>query len=546
MQRPVARTGSLSRRRLLRGAAGVLVAGASATLYSRLPAAASSERIRRSADVAVVGAGISGLTAAWRLTQAGASVIVLEARDRVGGRMVRQEVEGGAYVDLGGQWVGPTQDRILALAGELGVQRFPWYHEGDTVLVYGETTGRFHGDFPPFSGDPPPLPHDQVADADAAWTQLEEIAATVPPDAPWTAPDASTLDHQTLGDWLSQNTKYDFARFVFAQAARIGGGGAFEPDEVSMLHMAYTQSSGPQSEGPETDLFDGAAGQIPPLLAGMLGDCIELGAAVWRIEQDDSGVVLSTDRGRYAAQAVIVAIPPTLAGGIQYDPPVPQQRLQLTQRLPMGSLIKVHALYPTAFWRDAGLSGVGTGDLRAAQFTADSSPESGSPGLLTSFIAGTQAVALGLATAQQRQDAVLADFVIFFGDDASQPDQFIEKNWDAAPWTGGAFTAFLGPGVWTTYGEALRAPVGRIFWAGTECATRWSGYFDGGVRAGEDAASAALAAREPPASRRVVRCRRALSHSMLCLATSPRTISTFVKKLGAAVRAPAIRVARRG
>ncbi len=486
-------TRGITRRQLLRRAAGIVVAGASSALAPRTPAVASSGRVRRNADVAIVGAGISGLTAAWRLTQAGASVIVLEARNRVGGRMVRQEVLPGAYVDLGGQWVGPTRQRILALADELGVERFPWYHEGDTVLVYGETMGRFHGDFPPFSGDPPPLPYDQVADADAAWSQLEEIAATVPPDAPWTAPDAETLDRETLSDWLDRNTQYDFARFVFAQAARIGGGGAFEPEEVSMLHMAYTQAGGPQSEGPETDLFDGAAGQIPPLLASLLGDCIELGAAVWRIEQDSAGVLLSTDRGRYGARAAIVAIPPVLAGGIQYDPPMPQQRLQLTQRMPMGSLIKVHAIYPTAFWRNLGLTGVGTGDLPTAQFTADSSPESGSPGILTSFIAGTRAVRLGLQTQRQRQDAVLADFATYFGDEASHPSQIIETNWDADPWTGGAFTAFLGPGVWTTYGEALRAPFGRIFWAGTECATRWSGYFDGGVRAGEDAAAGVLA-----------------------------------------------------
>jgi len=158
------------------------------------------------------------------------------------------KLRDGAYVDLGGQWVGPTQDRILALADELGVERFPWYHNGDTLLVYREIVARFHGDFPPFTGDPPPLPPEDVSDADNAWTLLESIAATVPPDAPWTAPNALSLDRETLTDWLDRTTHTDLARFVFAQAARIGGNGAFEPDEVSMLHMAYTQSTSPQAE----------------------------------------------------------------------------------------------------------------------------------------------------------------------------------------------------------------------------------------------------------------------------------------------------------
>jgi monoamine oxidase len=256
--------------------------------------------------------------------------------------------------------------------------------------------------------------------------------------------------------------------------------------------MAYTQSSSPQAEAPESELFYGAAGQIPLLLAADLGDSVVTGARVWGVEQDGSGVTLHTSLGRYQAQFAIVAIPPTLAGGISYDPPMPPQRIQLTQRIPMGSMIKVNAIYPTAFWRDAGLNGVATSDLRVTQFTADSSPPSGTPGILTSFVTGAVAIDLSRRSAQDLQTAVLDEFVAYFGAEAGNPSQFVEMNWDADPWAGGAFTSFMAPGVWTTYGEALRKPVGRIYWAGTETATRWSGYFDGGVRAGEDAAQAIL------------------------------------------------------
>jgi monoamine oxidase len=149
-------------------------------------------------DVAGVGAGLSGLTAALRLVQAGRSVVVLEADGHIGGRMLRQQTSDGAYVDLGGQWVGPTQDRILALADELGVQRFPWYHEGETVFIFEGINGLFDGGFPPFEGEPPPLPADQVDDAERAWQAVEDLAATVPIAAPWNTPNAPALDSETV------------------------------------------------------------------------------------------------------------------------------------------------------------------------------------------------------------------------------------------------------------------------------------------------------------------------------------------------------------
>ena len=458
-----------------------------------MAAAARAARPDDQVDVAIVGAGIAGLTAARQLVKADRSVVVLEARDRVGGRMVRQQVGPDAWVDLGGQWIGPTQERITALADELGVKRFPWYHDGATRFVYRDISARFNGAFVPFEGEPPPVPAYEVEDADRAWQSIEALAATVPPEAPWTAPDAERLDQETVASWLDRTTHTPFARFTITNLARIGGSGAFEPDQVSLLHMGFTQAVSPQREAPETDLFSGAAGQIPPLLAQELGDRIVLRAPVWAIEQDDTGVVLRTPQEEYRARFAIVAIPPTLTGGILYDPPLPTQRLQLVQRMPMGSLLKEHAIYPTAFWRDEGLSGIAITDLPTTPFTADSSPPSGEPGILTTFIAGTPADVLGRRSASERRDAVIADYVKCFGPRAGKPTAFVEMNWPAETWTRGAFTAYLPPGAWTGYGEALRAPVGRVHWAGTETATRWNGYFDGGVRSGEDAAAAILA-----------------------------------------------------
>jgi monoamine oxidase len=315
----------------------------------------------------------------------------------------------------------------------------------------------------------------------------------VPPEAPWTAPDAEHLDREPLSAWLDRTTHTDFARFCITFMARIGGSGASELDQVSVLHMAFTQAAGPQREEPETDLFYGAAGQIPQLLAREIGeDSIKLSSPVWAIEQGDAGVVVRTSGGEYRARYVVVAIPPTLTGGIVYDPPLPRQRLQLVQRMPMGSLIREYAIYPNAFWREDGLSGIAITDLPTTPFTADSSPPSGEPGILTTYIAGNAADALERRSADERREAVLADFVKCFGPQAGKPTDFIEMNWPAETWTRGAFTAYMPPGAWTAYGEALREPVGRIHWAGAETASRWNGYFDGGVLSGEDAAAAIL------------------------------------------------------
>jgi monoamine oxidase len=450
-------------------------------------------RMQWRVDVAIAGAGLSGLVAARALARAGHSVVVVEARPRVGGRMVRRPVIEGGHVDLGGQWVGPTQTAILALARDLGVKRFPSYHHGESVFFYNGRRSLFDGSFPPFRGQPPDVSKRDLRDAEQALAKIGALSARVPTHAPWRAPHAQRQDAETLATWLQRNTTTEFARFVITQQALIGGTGAFEPADVSFLHVLFANAAAPQAEDPETDLFFGAAGQIPPILAGELGDRVVLRSPVRAIEQDSSGVTMITDGGSYRARYAIVAMPPSCAAQISFVPAMPAQRLQLVQRTPMGSLFKVLAVYPSAFWRTAGLSGIATGDLPTCQFVADSSPPGGRPGILASFISGSTAVQLGMVPAAERRRKVLADFAVYFGQRAAHPAEFVDVNWPAQPWTGGAFTSYMPPGVWTGYGPALRPPAGRIHWAGTETASRWPGFFDGAVRSGQDAAAAILA-----------------------------------------------------
>lgn len=472
------------RRNFLAGAAGVGAAGAVRALRGSPSASSAAGPARpyvRTADVPVVGAGLSGLSAAWQIIKAGHSAIVLEARERIGGRMVRRPVIDGGWIDLGGQWVGPTQTRILALATELGVQRFTSYHRGESTFYWHGTRSTFSGSFPP------QIPPVAVLDAEQALAKISKLSALVPPAAPWLTPGAGVLDSQTLQTWLLANTSTAFARFVLTQRALIGGSGAFEPGEVSLLHTLFTYRQAPQSENPEKELFCGAAGQIPGLIAARIGESIVLRSPVAVISTGSGGVTVTAGARRYRGRAVIVAVPPQLAGQISYDPQLPMRRAQLTQRTPMGSLFKVLAIYRTAWWRAQGLNGTAAGDRPTLGFVADSSTPSGRPGVLASFIAGTRAVSLSTASRPQLRSAILADLAAYFGPRAAHPVDLVVAEWPKDRWTGGAFTAFMQPGTWTGYGQALREPVGPIEWAGTEVADQWSGYFDA-VRSGQDAA----------------------------------------------------------
>ncbi len=483
----------VSRRVFLTGTA-VAAAGGGAggfLIGKSQPASVAATGYARTVDVVVVGAGISGLIAARELTKAGKSVVVLEARDRVGGRMVRQSVADGGWVDLGGQWVGPTQDRILALADELGVKRFTFYEKGLSVVDFHGVQGRFEGDVNQIQGLPAAT-RESLKEAERGFTTLARLASTVPPEKPWTAPNAMALDRQTVGGWLARNVRTEFARFMIGTDSVLNGSGGAN-DEVSLLHKLFEMNTGSADEKPDAELFFGAAGQIPPIIAEQLGDAVVINSPVESIDQDGSGVTVTTSSGRYRSAYVVVAMPATLAGRISYDPPMSAQRFQLTQRMPMGTIAKVFAIYPTAFWRETGMSGYATGTLPTVLGTADSSPPNGQPGILAGFVTGSAALAWASQPEEQRKQAVIADYVTYWGSQAASPIQYLDAVWPADQFTGGAYNAFMPPSVWTGgYGPALRAPVGRIHWAGTENSTRWMGYFDGAIRSAEREVAAIL------------------------------------------------------
>ncbi|MEA2347814.1 MAG: monoamine oxidase [Thermoleophilaceae bacterium] len=437
-------------------------------------------------DVAVIGAGLAGLTAARELRKAGRSVVVLEARDRVGGRLLNEPLGNGEVVEVGGQWIGPTQDRIAELAKELGIETFPTYSTGKHVIEFEGKLIRHTGTIPRISGR-------ALMDLARAQRKLDAMARQVPLEAPWQAAKATEWDAQTFWSWMRANlfTKGAWSLVQLAVEAVF----AAQPEDLSLLHVLfYIHSAGGFDKlvdtegGAQQDRFVGGSQLVAERMAEELGRLVVLEAPVRRIAQSETGARVTAEGMFVRARRVIVALPPTLCGRLVYDPPLPGFRDQLTQRMPQGAVIKCMAVYNEPFWRGDGLTGQATSDTGPLKLTFDNSPPSGSPGVLLGFLEGRQARLLGREPVALRREVVLDCLSRYFGPRALEPVDYIERSWADEEFTRGCYGCYMPPGAWTGFGTALRDPVGRLHWAGAETATVWSGYMDGAVQSGQRAA----------------------------------------------------------
>jgi monoamine oxidase len=467
----------------------VLGGTAAAVVGAQAAAAESRGGRRRRVDVAVVGAGLSGLAAARALARAGRSVVVLEARGRVGGKTWTVDAPGGAWLDLGAQYIGPTQDRLAALVHAYGVDEFPTFDRGDGVFIFGGTTRRFRNGLP--------LPAADQAEIGRKLREIDELAMTVPAAAPQRTPRATEWDGQTAESWLHSTVTTAGARFYLGSV--IGTMFGAHPRDVSMLQtLFYVRSAGSFEmlagirDAAQERRFVGGSQQIAKRIARGLGRRVHLRSPVRRIERRRDGVVVTTDRDVVRARRVIVAIAPPLAARIAYDPPLPAAHDQLMQRFAMGALIKVQAVYREPFWRAQGLNGISFSDRPPVSVTFDNTPPDGRPGILMGFVDGHDSIRLTRMRRSRRRREVLEAFARVAGPRARSPLRYSEALWPAYRWSRGAPVGFLSPGSWVEVGTAWRAPVGRIHWAGTETSTVWNGYMDGAVRAGERAAAEVL------------------------------------------------------
>ena len=485
----------VTRRGLIGGAAAV--GAAAAAPHS----ASGAARRRRSAKVVIVGAGFAGLSAARELVKKGVKdVVVLEARDRVGGRTWTRRL-GGVDYDVGGQWLKPeasqfgfAQDNITKLAKDVGVELFKTYNEGDNVYYYDGTLQRYSasGPFGPVPPDPTGVP-----DALKAIVQINEMASQVPMDKPWTAPDAAEWDSQTFDTWKNDNTVTPGGRFLLDLAVEAVW--SAQPRDISLLYLLWYVHGADTFDnlintagGGQDSRFVGGASAVSRKVARALGKRVILKSPVRRIVRTGKKVRVESERAIVTADHVIVALPPAMCAKIDHKPALPGLRAQLEQRVPMGTVTKCQARYDRPFWRDEGLTGQATSNTGPVKITFDNSPPSGEPGVMLGFVEGTDGREWLDKPAAQRKQEVLESFARYYGDECLNPTFYVEKSWADDEWARGCYAGIMAPGVLLDYGRALREPVGRIHWAGTETATIWPGYIDGAVQSGLRAAQEVL------------------------------------------------------
>jgi monoamine oxidase len=438
----------------------------------------------READVCVVGAGLAGLTAARRLSQAGRSVVVLEARERVGGRVWTRTSADGVPVDMGACFVGPHHDRMHALAKEMGVATFATFVEGDNVLATGGKVRRYRGDIPRIS----PV---ALLSAGQAIARMNAMAKKVPVEAPWDASKAAEWDALSVRAWLSAGrVPTRLARDLIEATVRACF--AAELSEVSFLNWLFLVRSAGGIEslmniagGYQDAQFAGGVGQVPDAMAAELGEAVLLGAPVTGVRVDGDRVEVASGAVTVSARRVVLALPRALAAGIRFDPALPADHALLLHQVPAGTEVKMVALYDEPFWRHDGVSGATVATDDAIEVTLDTCQPGHGQGVVAGYSAGPRARALSALGEAERRDVFVRMLTRRLGPKAATPVEVMEQNWVEERWTRGCSMGHFPTGVLTQYGRRLREPVGRLHWAGTETASTSYGAMDGAVRSGE-------------------------------------------------------------
>ncbi|EOO01900.1 putative amine oxidase protein [Phaeoacremonium minimum UCRPA7] len=443
-------------------------------------------------DCIVVGAGYSGLAAAKSLKEAGKSVLLLEARDRVGGRAKTQVLEDGSYYDCGASFIGHKHELMYGLCKTYDVDIYTPPLDGKLVVQHRGKAKEYAGFLPPFR------PWEVLDMGQAIW-RFERLCEKVNVEQPWKTKNAMKLDRMTADEYFRKitYTKAGMAMVDLGIESILGTNQGL----VSLLHaMFFFKSNASFTEacqvenGAQNHFMVGGSQRIPNKIREMLTDeVVRLEEPVHAVRYGDESVEVTTPKGTYHAKNAIFAVPPLHILKMDFTPRLPVEKITLLSHMPMGAYMKVFATYKTRFWREKGLRGESTNPLGYVSVTFDPSLEDGPP-KLTGFIAGTKAREFISFSPEKRQKIALEEFAASFGKEALEPEKFFFHTMMEDEWSLGCPMANPAPGMWSTLGPWMTKPIGPIHWAGTETSTKFMGYMEGAVFAGQRAAGEVIAA----------------------------------------------------
>lgn len=458
--------------------------------------------------VLIVGAGIAGLTAGYRLRQAGVPVRIMEAQSRVGGRMysLRGAFADDQVVELGGELIDTCHTQIRALACELGLElddlstddpalaRDVWFFDGRTysdqevVEAFRPVAARIVQDLETIRGD--------------------DVTYRDPNGGEW-------LDRMTVAQWFDRVGLSGWFRELLDVAYTTEYG--LETDHQSALNFLYMISPDPEPFhvfGSSDERFHvrGGNDQIPRALAARLEDAIETGAVLEAVRARGDGGFTATFRRDGAsfeasAQHLLLALPFTLLREVRLDLPLPEVKRRAIRELGYGTNAKLMVGFSGRPWRARGSNGSVLADLPFQLTWETSRLQPGRAGVLTNFTGGRHGVEVGEGTAEAQAALVARDLErIFPGAAAAHAGMpAVRFHWPSHPWTRGSYASYL-PGQWTGIRGAEQEPVGRLYFAGEHCSLEAQGFMEGGCETGEAAAREILASLRVPAWTEAERC----------------------------------------
>ncbi len=467
-----------TRRRMLGTAAG-----ASALMAAGISASSTGARAQAvDHDVIVVGGGLAGLTAARRAKEQGLSVLLLEARDRIGGRAHSETLPSGTRIDVGAQFISDYQPNVTALGKEAGITTHPVEVPGDYLFVTGA------GDIVRYGSDEEPLSFTGQLRALWSYFRLGRAMDGV------SVADMADLDAINAADFMRSKVWGE-------DLGRLFGGGfadglCMRLEQISAYElMKQGESMGglDGADNAEQWFIDGGAGVLAEYQASHLAGGILTGAPVSGIVQDTEGVTVTSNAGTFRARRVVIAVPPQLYPKLGLMPELPTDRQAALATFQLGRVYKTLAEFETPWWREGGLSGAIDNPGGMFHGISDATPAGAPTHLLVAFTSGPGADALG--TQAPNEEARIAAFTRFlsttYGRDVPNAIGGRSYDWNADGFSLGGYASRRGLGGWSAASD-LFAPFGHLHFAGTETADEWRSYMDGAIQSGERAARAIL------------------------------------------------------